>query len=97
MNRTERAGMAKKSESAASVKKIMDNCELSCARGYEGIVYLRDILLQYFSNQIGPARKKIDPNTLFVFAYSGKGFDSERKKQGRKRKIVLVLRQARLL
>ena len=75
----------------------MDNCELSCARGYEGIVYLRDILFQYYSDKVGPSGKKNDPNTLFVFAYSGKGVDSERKEQGQKRKIVLVLRQARRL
>jgi len=67
-------------------KKIKDNCELSFARGFEAILYLKK-----YSDYLEKNR-----NVHFDYAYSGKGVSSIDSPDNEKRKIMIVLQQSRL-
>jgi len=66
-------------------KKIYDNCELSFARGYEAIQFLKK-----FSHYL-----EKNNNIYFDYAYSGKGVDMKDIDSKKKRKIKIVLQKSR--
>jgi len=63
---------------------IFTNCELSFARGYEAIKYIKKL-----SNVLNK-----EEQLFFKYAYSGKGVDHRSLNGEKKRKIILILRQS---